>query len=37
MLKVGIAGIRGLSTYMGFNSLKDVEVIALCDLDEDIL
>lgn len=37
MLKIGIAGIRGLSTLMGFQSLPDVEVTALCDLDEQIL
>lgn len=36
-IKVGIAGVRGLSTVMGFNALEDVEITALCDLDEDVL
>lgn len=36
-LKIGIAGARGLSTVMGFNSLPDVEITALCDLSEDVL
>lgn len=33
-LKVGIVGARGLSTMLGFQSLENVEVTALCDLDE---
>lgn len=37
MLKVGIAGVRGLSTIAGFDALEGVQVTALCDLDEDIL
>lgn len=37
MLKVGIAGLRGLSTLVGFDALEDVEVTAFCDLDEDLL
>lgn len=37
MLKVGIAGARGLSTMMGFNALEGVQVTALCDLNEDLL
>ena len=37
MLKVGIVGARGLSTMMGFRDLPDVEVSAICDLDEDLL
>lgn len=37
MLKIGIAGVRGLSTLIGFNDLEDVQVTALCDLDENIL
>lgn len=37
MLKVGIAGARGLSTIMGFSSMENVEVKALCDLNEDVL
>ena len=36
-LKIGIAGVRGLSTVMGFNALPDVEITALCDLNEDVL
>ncbi len=37
MLKVGIAGVRGLSTLMGFKALPEVQVLAICDLDETIL
>ena len=37
MLKVGIAGVRGLSTLAGFQAIRDVEVAALCDLDETLL
>lgn len=37
MLKVGIAGGRGLSTMMGFQSIEGVEVAALCDLNEELL
>lgn len=37
MLKVGIAGGRGLSTMMGFNAIDGVEVTALCDLDAELL
>ncbi len=36
-LKIGIAGVRGLSTVMGFNAMEDVEITALCDLDADVL
>ncbi len=36
-IKVGIAGVRGLSTVMGFNALENVEITALCDLDEAVL
>jgi len=36
-IKVGIAGVRGLSAMIGFKSNPDVEVVALCDLDEDYL
>ena len=36
-IKVGIAGVRGLSTVMGLNALPDVEITALCDLDENVL
>ncbi|MBR0120332.1 MAG: Gfo/Idh/MocA family oxidoreductase, partial [Clostridia bacterium] len=34
MIKVGIAGTRGLSTLMGLNSIEDVKITAMCDLDE---
>jgi len=37
MLKIGIAGARGTSTIKGFQSMEDVEVVALCDLNEDVL
>ncbi len=36
-MKVGIAGLRGLSTLMGFRAIEGVEVTALCDLDEELL
>ncbi|WP_409344842.1 Gfo/Idh/MocA family protein [Paenibacillus sp. MBLB4367] len=36
-IKVGIAGVRGLSMLTGFKSIPDTEVVALCDLDEDYL
>ena len=36
-LKIGIAGVRGLSTVMGLNALPEVEITALCDLDENVL
>jgi predicted dehydrogenase len=37
MIKVGIAGARGLSSLIGFNQIPDVTVEALCDLDEAFL
>jgi predicted dehydrogenase len=37
VLKIGIAGVRGLSTLMGFQALPNVSVDAICDLDETIL
>jgi len=37
MLKIGIAGARGLSTLMGFNAVPDVTVAAICDLDANLL
>lgn len=37
MLKVGIVGVRGLSTLLGFRAMADVEITALCDLDEALL
>lgn len=36
-LKIGIAGVRGLSTIKGFESLEETTVEALCDLNEDLL
>lgn len=36
-IKVGIAGTRGMSTVMGLNAIEDVEITAMCDLDEDHL
>lgn len=33
-IKVGIAGTRGLSTLMGLKNIEDVEIAAMCDLDE---
>lgn len=36
-IKVGIAGSRGMSTVMGLRALEDVEITALCDLNEDTL
>ena len=36
-IKVGIAGVRGLSTVMGLKSIPDVEIAAMCDLDEETL
>ena len=37
VIKVGIAGVRGLSTLKGFNSIPNVKIEALCDLDENLL
>lgn len=36
-IKVGIVGMRGLSTLRGFRSIPEVEVAAICDLDENLL
>ncbi len=36
-LKIGIAGARGMSTVMGLRAIEDVEITALCNLDEDVL
>jgi predicted dehydrogenase len=36
-LKVGIVGARGTSTILGFRSLPNVEVAAICDLHEGLL
>lgn len=37
ILKIGIAGGRGLSTMIGFDAMEGVKVEALCDLNEDLL
>lgn len=37
MLKIGIVGVRGLSTMMGFNAFSDVKVEAICDLDVELM
>lgn len=37
MLKIGIVGARGLSTLLGFAAIQDVQIAALCDLDETLL
>ena len=37
MLKIGIVGVRGLSTLLGFNAFPDVRVEAICDLDAELL
>lgn len=36
-IKIGISGVRGLSTLMGFNSIPGVTIEALCDLNEELL
>lgn len=36
-IKVGIAGTRGLSSLMGLHDIEDVEIAAMCDLDEEHL
>ena len=36
-IKIGIAGCRGLSTLMGLRDIEDVEIAAMCDLDEEHL
>lgn len=36
-MKIGIAGLRGLSTLMGFRNIEGVSVTALCDLDQELL
>ncbi len=33
-IKIGIAGTRGLSTLLGLKNREDVEIAAMCDLDE---
>jgi predicted dehydrogenase len=36
-LNIGIVGRRGLSTIQGFKALPDTDVVALCELNEDLL
>lgn len=36
-IKIGIAGSRGMSTVMGLRALPDVEISAICNLDENVL
>lgn len=38
MIKIGIAGARGISGMIGYNAMsEDVKVEAICDLSEDVL
>ncbi len=37
MIKVGIAGARGLANMIGFQDMEGVAVTALCDINEDLL
>ncbi len=37
MIKVGIAGARGLSAITGLRNMADVEISAICDLNEEAL
>ncbi len=37
MIKVAIAGARGLANIMGFQDMEGVEVAALCDINESLL
>ena len=34
MIRIGIAGVRGLSTLTGLRMLEDVQIAAMCDLNE---
>lgn len=36
-IKVGIAGVRGLSNLVGFQSVEGVKVEAFCDINEELL
>lgn len=36
-IKVGIAGVRGMSTVLGLNNSEGVEIAALCDLNEETM
>ena len=37
MIKIGIAGVRGLSVLTGLKMMEDVEITAMCDLNEEAL
>ena len=37
MIKIGIAGCRGLSTLQGLHDIEDVQITAMCDLNEEHL
>ena len=37
MIKIGIVGTRGLSTLKGLQAIDDVQITAMCDLNEDNL
>ena len=37
MIKIGIVGTRGLSTLKGLQAIDDVQITAMCDLNEDHL
>ena len=37
MLKIGIVGVRGLSSVRAIKAISDAEVTALCDIDENVL
>ena len=36
-IKVGIVGARGKCMIMGLQNCENVEIAAICDLDEDVL
>ena len=36
-MKIGIVGARGLSSVMGFRNIEGCDVVALCDLNADLL
>ena len=37
MVKIGIVGARGLSSILAIKEIPDAEVVALCDLDKDVI
>ena len=37
IMKIGIVGARGLSSLMGFRNIEGCDVVALCDLNADLL